>query len=133
MMIGYITLGTNDLDRAGAFYDALLAEIGARRSMTDPRMLGWGTKTSQTMFSVITPFDEQEMTIGNGVMVALDVGDADSVRRIYRKALELGATTEGEPHDRGSQMGFYGGYFRDLDGNKLVAYCLSATPEQMRN
>jgi len=133
MMIGYITLGTNDLARAGEFYDSLLAEIGARRTMTDPRMLGWGTKTSQTMFSVITPFDEEEMTIGNGVMVALDVRDAASVRRVYRKALDLGATDEGGPRDRGSQMGFYGGYFRDLDGNKLVAYCLSATPEEMLN
>ena len=132
-MIGYITLGTNDLARAGEFYDSLLAELGARRSMTDPRMLGWGTKTSQTMFSVITPFDEKDMTIGNGVMVALDVGDAESVRRVYQKALELGATDEGEPQDRGSQMGFYGGYFRDLDGNKLVAYCLSATVEEMLN
>jgi len=132
MMIGYITLGTNDLARAGEFYDSLLAEIGAKRTMTDPRMLGWGTNTSQTMFSVITPFDEEDMTVGNGVMVALDVENAESVRRVYQKALELGATDEGEPHDRGSQMGFYGGYFRDLDGNKLVAYCLSATQAEMQ-
>ena len=127
-MIGYITLGTNDLDRAGAFYDTLLSEIGARRTMTDERMLGWGTKTSKTMFSVIKPFDLHDATIGNGVMIALDVGDAEAVQRVYDKALALGATDEGEPHDRGSTMGFYGGYFRDLDGNKLVAYCLGWKP-----
>jgi len=130
-MIGYLTLGTNDLNRAGVFYDALLAEIGARRTMTDSRMLGWGRKDAQTMFSVIQPFDGESASVGNGVMIAFDVSDAGSVRKIYQKALDLGATDEGEPHDRGSETGFYGGYFRDLDGNKLVAYCLHATPEEM--
>ncbi|MCB1643803.1 MAG: VOC family protein [Pseudomonadales bacterium] len=128
-MIGYITLGTNDLDRAGRFYDELLAELGARRVMTDPRMLGWGTSPEKTMFSVIRPFDEQEATVGNGVMVALEVENGEEVERVYQKAIALGATDEGHPHDRGSQMGFYGGYFRDIDGNKLVVYCLGWKPE----
>lgn len=128
-MIGYITLGTNDLARAGAFYDRLLAEVGARRVMNDPRMLGWGTAPDKTMFSVITPFDGQTATVGNGVMIALNVGTGEAVRRVYTKALELGGTDEGHPHDRGSSMGFYGGYFRDLDGNKLVAYCLGWKPD----
>ena len=123
-MIGYITLGTNDLIRAGDFYDTLLAEIGAKRMMTDQRMLGWGTQPGKTMFSVITPFDEQKATVGNGVMIALDVETPDAVKRVYAKAIALGGTDEGHPHDRGSSIGFYGGYFRDPDGNKLVAYCL---------
>lgn len=127
-MIGYITLGTNDLERAGAFYDALLAEIGARRAMTDERMLGWAAESGQTMFSVIKPFDEEIATVGNGAMIALDVGSGANVEKLYQKALSLGATDEGEPRDRGSSMGFYGGYFRDLDGNKLVAYCLGWKP-----
>lgn len=123
-MIGYITLGTNDLERAGKFYDVLLAEIGAKRVMTDERMLGWGTSPAETMFSVIAPFDGKLATIGNGVMIAFNVGTAKNVEKVYAKALALGAEDEGHPHDRGSSMGFYGGYFRDLDGNKLVAYCL---------
>jgi len=123
-MIGYITLGTNDLERAGNFYDELLAEIGAKRTMTDERMLGWSTTPDQPMFSVITPYDEQPATVGNGVMIALNVHTPENVEKIYQRALRLGATDEGHPHDRGSSMGFYGGYFRDLDGNKLVAYCL---------
>jgi predicted lactoylglutathione lyase len=126
-MIGYITLGTNDLERAGAFYDALLAELGATRSMTDDRMLGWSTAEGP-VFSVITPYDEEPATVGNGTMIALDVKTGAMVEQIYQRALELGATDEGEPHDRGSSMGFYGGYFRDLDGNKLVAYCLGWKP-----
>ena len=132
-MIGYLTLGTNDLSRAGEFYDVLLSELGARRTMTDPRMLGWGTKTSQTMFSVIEPYDELDASVGNGVMIALDAGTVDAVRRVYNKAMELGAADEGAPRDRGSQMGFYGGYFRDLDGNKLVAYCLNASKDDMKS
>ena len=123
-MIGYITLGTNDLVSAGRFYDELLTELGARRVMTDERMLGWGTSSEEAMFSVITPFDGNDATVGNGVMVALNVETPENVERIYNKALTLGASDEGEPRDRGSTMGFYGGYFRDLDGNKLVAYCL---------
>ncbi len=127
-MIGYITLGTNDLARAGQFYDDLLAEIGAKRLMTDERMLGWGTAPDKPMFSVITPFDEDKATVGNGVMIALDVQTPENVERLYARALSLGGTDEGHPHDRGSSMGFYGGYFRDLDGNKLVAYCLGYKP-----
>lgn len=126
-MIGYITLGTNDLERAGKFYDALLAEIGAKRTMTDERMLGWSTGEG-ALFSVITPFDELDATVGNGTMIALDVKSGDAVERLYQRAIELGATDEGAPRDRGSQMGFYGGYFRDLDGNKLVFYCLGWKP-----
>jgi predicted lactoylglutathione lyase len=124
MKIGYITLGTNDLDRAAGFYDALFAEMGAKRLMTDERMLGWGVSPAEPMFSVITPYDQKNATVGNGVMIALDVETPENVRKFYTKALELGAADEGHPHNRGSAMGFYGGYFRDLDGNKLAVYCL---------
>lgn len=127
-MIGYITLGTNDLERAGNYYDALLAEIGAKRVMTDVRTLGWGTDPGTPMFSVITPFDEHEATVGNGVMIALNVETPEAVERVYNKAIDLSGSDEGHPHDRGSSMGFYGGYFRDMDGNKLVAYCLGYSP-----
>ena len=127
-MIGYITLGTNGLVRAADFYDALFAEIGAKRVMTDERMLGWSTSPKEPMFSVIEPWDKNEATIGNGVMIAIDVHTPENVERFYEKAIALGASDEGHPHDRGSTMGFYGGYFRDLDGNKLVAYCLDYDP-----
>ena len=77
------------------------------------------------MFSVSLPFDEHQATVGNGTMVALVAKDAATVEQVYEKALTMGATDEGCPQDRGSTMGFYGGYFRDLDGNKLVVYCLN--------
>lgn len=123
-VIGYLTLGTNDLDRSGTFYDELFSTIGVKRVMTDERMLGWGPSPAETMFSVIKPYDGDVASVGNGVMIAFDVGAPDRVEAVYKKALSLGAADEGHPHDRGSSMGFYGGYFRDLDGNKLVVYCL---------
>lgn len=120
-MIGYVTLGTNDIERAAKFYDALLAEFGAKRIMETDRFIVWGTGPNATSLSVIKPFDGQPATVGNGVMVALYVDSQAKVQTIYDKALALGATDEGAPGPRGDG-GFYAGYFRDLDGNKLNAF-----------
>jgi len=122
-MIGYVTLGTNDLARAAAFYDALLAEIGAKRVMENERMIAWCTKPGQPMLAVIKPFDKKEATVGNGVMVALNVGSPEAVRKVHARAMELGGQDEGGPGPRG-EGNFYGGYFRDKDGNKLAAFCM---------
>ena len=122
-MIGYVTLGTNDLARAGQFYDDLLAELGAKRFSTNERMIIWGTKPSEPMLALCTPFDEQQPSVGNGTMVALNAGSRDNVLKLHEKALELGGRDEGAPGPRGDGP-FYGGYFRDLDGNKLVAFVM---------
>ncbi|MEJ2130957.1 MAG: VOC family protein [Gammaproteobacteria bacterium] len=120
-MIGYVTLGTNDLERGAAFYRELLGEIGAREVMNNERMVMFGTERGAPMLAVCTPWDEKEASVGNGTMVALNVGSQEAVQKVYAKAIELGGTDEGEPGLRGGGP-FYGGYFRDLDGNKLVAY-----------
>ncbi len=120
-MIAYITLGTNDLEKAGSFYDALLGEVGATRFSTTERMIIWGTQPGQPMVAVCTPHDTKPATVGNGVMVALTASSSDQVKALHARALELGGSDEGEPGPRGDS-GFYGGYFRDLDGNKLVAF-----------
>ncbi|PKQ09345.1 MAG: glyoxalase [Alphaproteobacteria bacterium HGW-Alphaproteobacteria-12] len=119
-MIGYLMLGTNDLDRAAGFYDALLAELGAKRAMSDPgRFIGWSNRTGP-MLAITRPHDGNEATVGNGVMIALAAGSKEAVDKIHAAALSLGGTDEGAP---GLRTGtFYGGYFRDLDGNKLVAF-----------
>ena len=121
-MIGYVTLGTNDLPRAAAFYDALLAEIGAKRLMDFGRGIAWGVAMDKPSLGIMKPFDEQAATVGNGVMVALVVDTRDKVDRLYRRAMELGATDEGPAGARGE--GFYAGYFRDPDGNKLNVFCM---------
>ncbi len=122
-MIGYVTLGTNDLTRGAAFYDVVLGEIGAKRFMENDRMIGWGTQPGQPMLMIAKPYDEKKATSGNGTMVALNVGSPEAVKKVHAKAMELGGKDEGAPGPRGDG-GFHGGYFRDLDGNKLVAFCM---------
>ena len=121
-MIGYVTLGTNDLARAATFYDALLGEIGAKRFMESERFIAWSAAPNSPGIGLTKPFDGKPATVGNGVMVALIVDSKDKVDRLYRKALELGGTDEGPAGPRGD--GFYAGYFRDPDGNKLNVFCM---------
>lgn len=121
-MIGYVTLGTNDLPRAAAFYDALLAELGARRLMEFPSGIAWGPSMSQPSLALMKPYDGQAATRGNGTMVALVVKTPAQVDAIYQKAISLGAQDEGPAGPRGDS--FYAGYFRDLDGNKLNVFCM---------
>lgn len=116
-MIGYVTLGTNNLPRAAAFYDALLAEIGAKRMMENDQFVAWSVSPNAPGLGVTKPFDKKAATVGNGVMVALAVDSKAKVDALHRKALQLGGVDEGAPGPRGE--GFYAGYFRDLDGNKL--------------
>jgi catechol 2,3-dioxygenase-like lactoylglutathione lyase family enzyme len=116
-MIGYVSLGTNDLPRAAAFYDALLAELGARRLFEFDRGIGWGVSMDKPSLGVMKPFDGQPATRGNGTMVGIPVDSAARVDSFHAKAMSLGATDEGAPGPRGPT--FYAAYFRDLDGNKL--------------
>jgi catechol 2,3-dioxygenase-like lactoylglutathione lyase family enzyme len=120
-MIGYVTIGTNDLARAASFYDALLAEIGAKRMMENEQFVAWSVKPDRPGLGVTKPFDKRPATVGNGVMVALMVDSTAKVDALHSKAMKLGASDEGAPGPRGK--GFYAGYFRDLDGNKLNFFC----------
>ena len=121
-MIGYVTLGTNDMARACAFYDALLGELGAKRIMEGERFVAWGTGPQSPSLGVIKPFDGKEACRGNGTMVSLVVKSPAQVDAMHAKALALGGTDEGAPGER--FKGFYAGYFRDLDGNKLNFFCM---------
>jgi len=119
-MIGYTTVGTNDLPRAAAFYDSLLGTIGAKRWMESDKFVAWAVSPTAPAIGVIKPHDGKPATVGNGVMVALIVDSKDKVDMLHKKAMELGGKDEGAPGPRGE--GFYAGYFRDLDGNKLNAF-----------
>lgn len=120
-MIGYIMLGTNDFDRAAKFYDELLGTIGAGRMMASESFIAWVAPPEKSALCITKPHDGKAATVGNGVMVALALDSKEKVDAFYKKALELGATDEGEPGPRGGG-GFYAGYFRDPDGNKLNAF-----------
>ncbi len=124
-MIGYVVLGTNDLPRAQAFYDTLLAEMGVKRMMElGPRGTAWGAAMDKPALCVMTPYDGKPATVGNGVMAGIAVGSRAMVDRMHSKALELGGADEGPPGLRAEGGdGFYAAYFRDLDGNKLDVFC----------
>ncbi len=121
-MVGYTTLGTNDFERGAAFYDALLASVGAKRLMEFEGFVVWGTSLDQACLALAKPYDKAPASVGNGVMVAIRVDSREAVDAFHSKALELGGQDEGAPGPRGE--GFYAGYFRDLDGNKLNAFTL---------
>ncbi len=121
-MIGYVTLGSNDVAKAADFYDELLSIIGAKRFMESEKFIAWSVSPKSPALSVTKPFDGKAATMGNGVMVALVMDSTDKVDALHAKALELGGADEGAPGPRGD--GFYAAYFRDLDGNKLNAFCM---------
>ena len=121
-MIGYVTLGTNDLARAAVFYDAIAAELGTGRMMEFDTFIAWGTPGGGAGVGLTKPADGNAATVGNGVMVALEAKDQAQVDRLHAIALANGGTCEGPPGPRGDS--FYAGYFRDLDGNKLNAFIM---------
>ena len=121
-MIGYVTVGTNDLPRAAKFYDALAAEMETPRMMEFETFIAWGKPGGAAGIAATKPFDGNAASVGNGVMVALEARDNAQVDRLYAIALAHGGSDEGAPGPRGD--GFYAAYFRDPDGNKLNAFVM---------
>jgi len=121
-MIGYLTLGNNNLKKAAAFHDKIAAEMGLGRVMETDTFIAWGSDDGSAGLGLTQPFDGKPMSVGNGVMVALAAKDKAEVDSIYKLALSIGGTDEGPPGQRGE--GFYAAYFRDPEGNKLNAFVM---------
>ncbi|PCI74074.1 MAG: glyoxalase [SAR86 cluster bacterium] len=119
-MMSYVSVGTNDLERALCFYDSLFELLGGNRVFESPTGQFYGFSEG-SLFCVLKPADGKIATNGNGTMFAFKIDSPEKVSEAYARALELGATDEGEPGPRGDQ-GFFGSYVRDLDGNKLCIY-----------
>ena len=119
-MLGYVTIGVSDMDRAEAFYGPLLEQIGAKQLFGQDRIKFYGTGMDSAMLAICIPYDEQAPNCGNGNMIAIPGGSREAVDKLYAKAIELGASDEGEPGER--LPIFYGAYCRDPDGNKLCFY-----------
>ncbi len=120
-MIGYCTIGVKDMDKAKAFWGELLSELGASVQIDIGRLAMIGTGMDRPMLAVCIPHNEEEASPGNGNMVAINPGSKEMVDKLHAKALELGGSNEGDPGQRIPDM-FYGGYFRDPDGNKAVFF-----------
>ena len=123
-MIGYVTVGTNDLGRAAKFYDAVAAEMGVGRMMEFDSFIAWGEMGGGAGVAATQPFNGEAASVGNGVMVALAADSKEQVQRLYDIALTHGGSDEGAPGPRGDD-GFYAAYFRDPDGNKLNAFFMA--------
>ncbi|MBT8086159.1 MAG: VOC family protein [Woeseia sp.] len=122
-MIGYTTVGTNDLAKAAAFYDALFKPLGGKRFMDFDTFIAWSVDPRKPGFAITHPHNGEAASVGNGVMIALAVDSPEKVDEMHKLALELGGTDEGQAGPRGET--FYAGYFRDLDGNKLNFFCVT--------
>ncbi|MEO0462786.1 MAG: VOC family protein [Pseudomonadota bacterium] len=126
-MIGYVTLGTNDLPRAAAFYDAIAKHFGVGRMMEFDTFIAWGESGGEMGgapgIAATLPYDGEAASVGNGTMVALQVETPEAVQAIYETAMAQGGADEGGPGPRGDD-GFYAAYFRDPDGNKLNVFCM---------
>jgi catechol 2,3-dioxygenase-like lactoylglutathione lyase family enzyme len=119
MMLGYSTVGSNKLEAAKGFYDALMASIGVEKMFDHPsggRLYG----KPGSIFGVLGPYDGKAACVGNGSMCGFGLDNREQVAAFHAKALALGGVDEGAPGERGP--GAYFAYFRDLDGNKLCAY-----------
>jgi catechol 2,3-dioxygenase-like lactoylglutathione lyase family enzyme len=128
-MLGYVTVGTNDLERAAKFYDAIAAEMGVGRMMEFDSFIAWGAWDGPAGIAATKPFDGKEATVGNGTMAALQASDKEQVHKLHEIALANGGSDEGAPGPRGEPdengMVFYAAYFRDPDGNKLNAFLMT--------
>ncbi|MCZ4298456.1 VOC family protein [Henriciella marina] len=122
-MIGYVTIGTNDLPRAAKFYDAIASEMGTGRMMDFETFIAWGKPDGPAGIAATKPFDGKPASVGNGTMVALQARDRAQVDKLHQIALANGGSDEGAPGPRGED-GFYAAYFRDPDGNKLNAFTM---------
>jgi predicted lactoylglutathione lyase len=118
-MIGYVTIGVSDLEKAKAFYVELLGEMGAKLTIDTDRLALFATEAGGAMFGICIPFNKEAPQPGNGNMIELASGSKAAVDKLYQKAISLGASCEGKPGQRVADM-FYGAYIRDLDGNKIA-------------
>ena len=125
-MLAGVCVGTNDLDAASSFYDAVLATIGMERRMQNEHETGYGPPEGSASFWVLTPYDQAPATFGNGTQVMFAAQSVKHVQQFHACAMSLGGQDEGAPGLRNYAPGYYGAYCRDLDGNKLHVFYIQA-------
>lgn len=124
-MLTTVCLGTNDLARAGSFYDDVLATVGMTRLVTADTELGYGASNTDTpSVWIVRPINEQPATSGNGTQIAFQAPNPEAVDAFHAAVMKHGGSDEGAPGPRTYAPGYYGAYCRDLDGNKLHAFLI---------
>ena len=120
-MIGFVMVGTNNLDKAINFYDKLLNTIDLQRVVTNEKYAGYALKDKpdDVEFYVTNPVNKEKATFGNGTQISFLVNSKGLVNKFYNTGIKLGGVDEGAP---GIRSGDYYCYFRDLDKNKICAF-----------
>ena len=123
-MIGYVMVGTNDLDKAINFYDEILKELNLKRVETAPEYAAYAPmgKPTEVEFYVTKPFNKEKATNGNGTQVSFVTESRQIVDKFYEIGLKAGGKSEGSGGERPPNSGVYYSYIRDLDGNKICAF-----------
>jgi len=123
-MFSHVTVGTNDMAKAKAFYDAVLAPLGLEARISFPTGVGYGARGGRPQLWVVMPLDKKAASVGNGITIGLDAADRPSVDAAHAEAMNAGAKDEGAPGLRAHyHPNYYGAYLRDLDGNKICVVC----------
>lgn len=118
-MLSGVCIGTNNIKAAEEFYDAVLATIGMTRVLSEANERGYAGADGRITLFVVTPYNEQPATFGNGTQIMFYAADDAAVREFHSTAVRYGGTDEGPPGGRSYHPDYYGAYVRDLDGNKL--------------
>ena len=123
-MIGYVTIGMNDVEKSGKFYDSVMGPIGSERKFNDGGWIGYGRKGEDSHgVYVCPPHDGKPATGGNGTMIAFVAPSKDAVHKAYHAGLANGGSDEGAPGPRpADSKDFYGAYLRDPTGNKICVF-----------
>ena len=120
-MIGFVMVGTNDLNKAINFYDILFETIDLKRTVTNKKYAGYSSKEKpeDIEFYVTNPVNNENANYGNGTQISFVVNSKETVDKFYNLGIKLGGKDEGAP---GIRSGDYYCYVRDLDGNKICAF-----------
>ena len=123
-MIGYVMVGTNNLDQSIKFYDELLGVLDLERTEKDEVCAGYSQKNSngKIEFYVTKPFNKEKATVGNGSQISFQTSSRELVDKFHDVGIKLGGAREGSGGERPEGSGVYYSYIRDLDGNKICAF-----------
>ena len=125
-ILHHVSVGTNDFDKASAFYDAVLTTVGARRVLEFPGVVAYGKAYPE--FWVHGPLDGQPAAVGNGTHFCFIASSQEAVHAFYDAALAAGGVSDGEPGPRPDYgPDYYGAFVRDLDGHKIEAALAAMT------
>jgi catechol 2,3-dioxygenase-like lactoylglutathione lyase family enzyme len=128
-MFSHVTVGSNDVAKAKAFYDSVAQPLGLKRQADYPDAAGYGRAGDRPRLWIVTPLDKNKASVGNGITVGLDAPDRPSVDAAYKAGMQAGGRSEGEPGLRPNyHPNYYGAYLRDPDGNKVCIVCHKEQP-----